>query len=229
MPLIEVTNVSKTHHMRNKQLTALKRISFSVNRGETVAILGTSGCGKTTLLNALAGLEQITSGSVTIGKASIQTMTEDARAAFRLKHIGFIFQQYNLVSTLSVLDNVIFPLMLHGGARDSRRNAAEKMLAQLGLVQYGAHYPHELSGGQQQRVAIARALITKPEIILADEPTGNLDSKTANTVMEILAGLTAQQQATLLLVTHDSHRANQMSRTLLMSDGKITEKKERVF
>ena len=196
-------------------------IDLDVFPGEYVAVVGTSGSGKSTLLNLIAGLEKPTTGKIFIEEKPIHNMSEDSLVEFRLKNVGFIFQNYNLMDTLTTLENAAFPLMLKGVPVATREAEAKKILEAVGLSGHLAHDPDELSGGQQQRVSIARALITKPKIVFADEPTGNLDSSTAEQVMDILRAVVRGNGTTLLMVTHDEDKAKYADRIVHIADGEI--------
>ena len=214
----DLVKVYKTEAFRYK---ALDEVSLSIQEGEFVAIVGTSGSGKSTLLHLLAGLEKPTLGKVFVMDKPIHNMKEDQLVAFRLANMSVIFQSYHLMPSMTGLENVAFPLMVKGVPRRLRAKQERTMLEHMGLVEYCQHYPKQLSGGQQQRVGIARALITKPKILFADEPTGNLDSANADQIMEILLTAVKEQNTTLLMVTHDIQRANYADRVIRIIDGRI--------
>ncbi len=200
-------------------LQILDDISFEIPTGQSVAIVGQSGSGKTTLLGLLAGLDLPTSGSVCVAGQMLSSMSEDARAAFRAQHLGFVFQSFHLISSLSALDNVALPLDLRG-EKDSRQRAAE-FLHQVGLAQRQDHLPSELSGGEQQRVALARAFANRPAYLFADEPTGNLDGQTGARISDLLFDLNRQHGTTLVLVTHDESLAQRCQRQLRLANGRL--------
>jgi len=200
-------------------LTILADVSLEVRAGESLAIVGASGAGKSTLLALLAGLDEPSAGRVTLADHDLTALDEDGRAAVRGAHVGFVFQSFHLIPSLTALENVMLPLELHG--RSDARVAADAALAQVGLAARRTHYPRQLSGGEQQRVAIARAFVTRPAILFADEPTGNLDTATGQRIIDLLFGFNAAAQGTLVLVTHDDAVASRCQRTLHMEAGKI--------
>lgn len=218
-PALVMRDVVKVYRSRRVRSRALRGVSFFAERGEFAAIVGTSGSGKSTLLNLAAGLERPSSGEIYVLGRPVSRMGEEALTAFRLSHVGFVFQSFNLLAELTVEENVAFPLTLRGVREAERRVLATGLLERVGLAERALHYPDELSGGQQQRAAIARALVTDPEILFADEPTGNLDSKTADQVMDILVGAVRERGMTLLMVTHDMEKAEQADRILRIRDG----------
>lgn len=220
-PLICVSGLRKEYPMGEETVVALKKIDLQIEKGQIVCIFGTSGSGKSTLLHQLAGLEKPTAGTVTIGNVPIDRLSENALAAFRQKHLGFVFQSYNLLPTLTALENVAMPLMFRGIPKAQRNKAAEQMLRQVGLWDRKDHYPSQMSGGQQQRVGIARAFITKPAVVYADEPTGNLDSKTTVEVMQMIRGFARQYHQTIIMVSHDAEMAAYADRVLTLKDGEI--------
>jgi len=211
--------LTKSYRSGNGELTVLSEVSFHIERGSTAAIIGPSGSGKTTLLGLCAGLDTPSSGSVSINGTTISTLNEDQRAAFRNEHIGFIFQNFQLIPTLTALENVMVPLELRG--TKGVRPLAEELLDNVGLAERRHHYPTQLSGGEQQRVAIARAFINKPSILFADEPTGNLDADTGELITRLLFDLNRQQGTTLVLVTHNPELANMTGRVLSLRGGKL--------
>ena len=216
-----VQNLEKVYRLGNENVVALAGIDLQIAKGEICCILGTSGSGKSTLLNQLAGLEKPSKGSVTIHGVNISTLSENKLARFRQKHIGFVFQSYNLMPQLTALENVAMPLMFRGVGRAKRDKIALKMLDAVGLRNRAKHRPTQMSGGQQQRVGIARAFVSKPSIIFADEPTGNLDSKTTIEVMQMMVDLARQNHQTFLLVTHDQSLAQFADRVVELVDGLI--------
>ena len=202
-------------------LAILSDVSIAIARGETVAIMGASGAGKSTLLALLAGLDEPTSGTVRLAGNELTTLDEDGRAAVRARHVGFVFQSFHLVPSLTALENVMLPLELTG--RADARSTAREVLGRVGLAERVGHYPRQLSGGEQQRVAIARAFVTKPDVLFADEPTGNLDTATGERIMDLLFGLNAATGATLLLVTHDMALASRCGRVIRLDAGRVVE------
>lgn len=217
--IIDLSNLHLTLASRAGPVSILRDVSLQVGRGETLAIVGPSGSGKTSLLMVLAGLEQATSGRVTVAGQSLTGLNEDDLARVRGANIGIVFQSFHLVPTMTALENVALPLEF-AGRRDAASVARER-LAEVGLAERASHFPSQLSGGEQQRVAIARALAPQPKLILADEPTGNLDTKTGGLIIELLFAMQRQRQATLVLVTHDERLARQCSRTIRMADGRV--------
>ena len=221
MDLLEVRSISKTYGSGETAVHALKNVSFSVPKGEFVAIVGESGSGKTTLLNMLGALDTPTSGKVLIDGKDTFSMKERALTVFRRRNIGFIFQSFQLVSELNVEQNIMFPLLLDYRKPDPA--AVEEILELLGLTERRHHLPSQLSGGQQQRVAIGRALITKPKLILADEPTGNLDSKNSQDVIALLTQASRRYQQTILMITHNKDLTASVDRVFRVSDGVLTD------
>ena len=215
--IVQVEKLSKTVAHESGALAILHDISFEIKSGESVAIMGASGSGKSTLLGLLAGLDIPSSGRVSVHGESLFTLDEDGRAALRGRLIGFVFQSFQLLPMLTALENVMLPLELLG-ASDARPRA-KQILGRVGLAQRMAHYPKQLSGGEQQRVAIARAFVTEPALLLADEPTGNLDSTTGANVIELLFALNRERGTTLLLVTHDPALAQRCGRVLKLAAG----------
>jgi putative ABC transport system ATP-binding protein len=215
--VLEAKNVSKTVASPDGALTILADVSLTVRAGETLAIVGASGAGKSTLLALLAGLDEPSTGRVLIAGIDLTALDEDGRAAIRGKHVGFVFQSFHLIPSLTAIENVMLPLEL-SGRRDARQ-AAAAALAQVGLTPRVAHYPKQLSGGEQQRVAIARAFVTHPAVLFADEPTGNLDTATGQRITDLLFDLNRGSQSTLVLVTHDRELAKRCSRVLELDAG----------
>jgi putative ABC transport system ATP-binding protein len=200
-------------------LAILDDVSIAISRGETVAVMGASGAGKSTLLALLAGLDEPTSGRVSLAGNDLTALDEDGRAAVRARHVGFVFQSFHLVPSLTALENAMLPLELAG--RADARAAALEVLAKVGLEGRVGHYPRQLSGGEQQRVAIARAFVTRPDVLFADEPTGNLDAATGARIMDLLFGLNADAGATLVLVTHDRELAARCGRVIRLDAGRV--------
>ncbi len=220
-PLIQLKDVWKTYYMGDISLDVLKGVSLDIYRGEFVAILGPSGSGKSTLMNQVGILDTPTKGTVSIENSDISLFTESELAQVRGKKIGFIFQQFNLIPTLTALENVTLPAIFQDMSEEERIKKGTKLLTDVGLGERLYHKPTELSGGQQQRVAIARALINDPEIILADEPTGNLDSKAGQQIMSMLTDLHSHKKKTIILITHDVHLIEYSTKTVYLKDGEV--------
>ncbi len=218
-PLVSLRDVSLTLSSRAGPVEILKAVDLDVHSGDSVAIVGPSGSGKTSMLMVMAGLERATRGRVVVAGHDFSRLGEDALALVRGKDIGIVFQSFHLVPTMTALENVALPLEFAG--RADAFDAAREMLREVGLEKRIAHFPAQLSGGEQQRVAIARALAPRPQLLLADEPTGNLDGKTGHQIVELLFGLQQRRKATLILVTHDAALATLCSRTVQMADGRI--------
>jgi putative ABC transport system ATP-binding protein len=219
MAVLEVKDLTKVYGEGESKVEALKGVSFSVERGEFVAIIGASGSGKSTLMNQIGGIDKPTSGSVRIEDKEITQMDEDELAIFRRRNIGMIYQFYNLISTLTTRENIMLPWLLDG--RKENKKKLDDIIAALGLTEREKHLPGEMSGGQQQRVSIGRALINDPAFILADEPTGNLDSRTGAEIMDLLKYSNQRLHQTILLITHDEKIALQADRIITMKDGSI--------
>jgi len=220
-PLLALRDVWKRYLMGEVALDVLKGISLEIYEGEFVAIVGPSGSGKSTLMNLLGILDVPTKGKVIIDDKDISTLTESDLAELRGKKIGFVFQQFNLIHSLTALENVVLPTIFQGIPEQVRLERAKKLLARVGLEQRIGHRPNELSGGQQQRVAIARSLINNPSIILADEPTGNLDSASGKQIMELLLQLHVEEKKTIILVTHDQSLVSHAQRVIRIKDGMV--------
>jgi len=218
--ILSVQNLTKVYRSGAAELSVLKDVSFALDQGATCAILGPSGSGKTTLLGLCAGLDQPTSGSVRLNGVALGDIGEDERARVRNQHIGFVFQNFQLIPTLTALENVTVPMELRGDR--SARKLGEELLERVGLEDRAAHYPTQLSGGEQQRVALARAFINRPSILFADEPTGNLDSETSRKIIEIMLELHTQAGTALVLVTHDPEVAGLTEQTIRLRDGRMT-------
>ncbi|MDD3797281.1 MAG: ABC transporter ATP-binding protein [Lachnospiraceae bacterium] len=219
--MIKINHIRKVYRMGSERVVALDHIDAVVKRGEICCIFGTSGSGKSTLLNQLAGMEKPTEGSVVIGKVNITKLREEQMAVFRQKHIGFIFQAYNLLPYMTALENTSMPLMFQGVGKLQREKQAARLLKLVGLGDRMHHYPSQMSGGQQQRVGIARAFAAKPEVIFADEPTGNLDTKTTAQIMEMVVEMAKKNDQTIVLVTHDPEMAHYADHILTLIDGNI--------
>lgn len=221
-PNIYVKNVRKVYRMGDEEVVALKRINLRIYKGEVCCIFGTSGSGKSTLLNQLAGMEKPTKGQVFIRGKNISDMNEEELAAFRQEHMSFIFQSYNLLPSMTAVENVAMPLMFKGMDRKKREAMAEEMLKRVGLSHRLHHYPSQMSGGQQQRAGIARAFVSRPEVVFADEPTGNLDTKTTAEIMDMVMGFARRFNQTIILVTHDPGMSRYADRIVTLVDGIIT-------
>ena len=217
--VISVNNLYKLYRVGDSVVHALDGVSFEIYEGEFCAIVGTSGSGKSTLLNMLAGLEKPTKGEVVIAGRHVEEMKEDELVKFRRENVGFIFQSFHLIGTMNALENVAMPLMFKGEPRKTRLKKAERMLDLVNLTKHKKHLPNQMSGGQQQRVGVARALVADPQIIFADEPTGNLDSHTSEDVMRLMQRIVREQNRTLVMVTHDNHLAEFADRIFHISDG----------
>lgn len=223
---IKVKGLYKLYRVGEETVRALNGVDFEIKKGEFCSIVGASGSGKSTLLNMLAGLEKPTKGEIVIAGEHIEKKRENQLVRFRREHIGFIFQSFNLMSTMNAIENVALPLNFQGMSRTLRRKKAEKALKLVGLQKYMKHRPTQMSGGQQQRVGVARALVMQPEIIFADEPTGNLDSKTSREVMELMQKIVRKRNQTLVMVTHDNYLAGFADRIIHIMDGKIVKVEE---
>jgi putative ABC transport system ATP-binding protein len=217
--VLEAAGLGKQVSSPEGTLAILSDVSLAISRGETVAVMGASGAGKSTLLALLAGLDEPTSGRVHLAGSDLTALDEDGRAAVRARHVGFVFQSFHLVPSLTALENVMLPLEL--ARRGDARTASLEVLARVGLAGRVGHYPRQLSGGEQQRVAIARAFVTRPDVLFADEPTGNLDAATGERIMELLFGLNAETGATLVLVTHDQALAARCGRVIRLDAGRV--------
>jgi putative ABC transport system ATP-binding protein len=219
--IVHALGVHKVYHTGQISVPALRGVDLSVRRGEMVAIMGPSGCGKTTLLNCLSGLDIADQGQIAIEGASLSEMSDRERTAYRARRMGFVFQFYNLLPVLSAVENVELPLLVSGvRLREARKRALES-LAQVGLAQRANHRPAMLSGGERQRTTIARALVNRPALVWADEPTGDLDSETANEIIDVLVDLNREQQLTFILVTHDRAVGARCERIIRMRDGLV--------
>jgi len=221
-PIIQATDVIKTYDTGRVKVEALRGVSLSIDRGEMVAIMGPSGCGKTTLLNCLSGLDVIDSGRILVDGADVNTLSDNEKTEYRARHMGFVFQFYNLLPVLSAIENVELPLLVSGTSAREAREMALAALDTVHLRDWAPHKPGELSGGQRQRVTIARALVNDPAIVWGDEPTGDLDSTNANEIMDLLCDLNEKHDQTFVLVTHAREVAERTGRIIKMQDGKIT-------
>jgi len=225
--IIRLDNVKKTYFIGDIEVPAVRGISLEVKKGEFMALVGPSGCGKSTLMNLVGALDIPTEGRIFLEDKDIAQMSESTLANVRGKKIGFIFQQFNLISTLDALGNVVLPMIFQGYNEAKRTARAERLLKMVGLGERMHHKPNELSGGQQQRVAIARALANNPDMILADEPTGNLDSKSGRQIMDLLGHLHLKEGKTIVMVTHDLHLVHYAHRVIHLKDGLVL--KERII
>lgn len=220
MAMIKLTGINKIYRTNEIETLALENVNLDVVKGEFVSIMGPSGCGKSTLLNIMGLLDAPSSGKIEINGTSVESMKDKELAAFRNKTLGFVFQSFHLINSLNVIDNVELPLLYRKMAAKERTRLAKEVLERVGLSHRMRHMPTQLSGGQCQRVAIARAIVGNPEIILADEPTGNLDSKIGAEVMELLHKLNKEDGRTIVMVTHNEEQAKQTSRTIRFFDGR---------
>jgi putative ABC transport system ATP-binding protein len=223
MALIELRDVTKSYQRDAIEIPVLERVSITVDAGDFLGLMGPSGSGKSTLLNLLAGIDRPTRGSIRIGDTEISSLSERALAGWRARHIGFIFQLYNLIPVLTAFENVELPLLLTSLSKSQRREHVMTALGIVGLSDREKHYPRQLSGGQEQRVAIARAVVTDPTLLLADEPTGDLDAKSAGEVLTLLQRLNQEFKKTIIMVTHDPHAAERASHLLHLEKGTLGE------
>ena len=223
MALIQLRDVTKAYKRDSVEIPVLDRLSISVDGGEFLGLMGPSGSGKSTLLNLLAGIDQPTRGTITIGDTEISRLSQGPLAKWRARHIGFIFQLYNLIPVLTAFENVELPLLLTNLSKKQRRDHVMTALGIVGLSDREKHYPRQLSGGQEQRVAIARAIVTDPTLLLADEPTGDLDAKSAQEVLTLLQRLNQEYTKTIVMVTHDPHAAERATRVLHLEKGTLVE------
>lgn len=227
IPMIQVRNLYKVYNVGETKVFALNGVDFELYKGEFCAIVGTSGSGKSTLLNMLAGLEKPTKGEIQIAGKHIEKLSEKQLVTFRRERVGFIFQSYNLLNTMNAVENVALPLSFRGMPRKIRLEHAKRYMDLVGIAKQESHMPNQMSGGQQQRVGIARALVVNPQIIFADEPTGNLDSKTTLEVLQLMRKIVREQNQTLVMVTHDNNLASYADRIIRIMDGKIVEIEEK--
>jgi len=219
--IIKIENLKKVYRMGQEKVYALNGIDLEIKKGEICCLFGTSGSGKSTLLNMVAGLEKPSKGSILVKNIPVEKLNEAQLAKYRQKYVGFIFQSYNLMPNLTAIENVCLPMIFKGYSKKVREKAAINMLKAVGLGNRLHHKPNQMSGGQQQRVSIARAFVEKPEIIFADEPTGNLDTKTTVEIMEIIAGMAEKYGQTLLIVSHDTEASSYADRIVYIKDGEI--------
>lgn len=226
--MLKTAALNKTYRTEEVETVALSNINLHIHQGEFVSIMGPSGCGKTSLLNILGLLDSPSSGSYFFNDIDVAPLSEKERASLRKEQIGFVFQNFNLIDELSVFENVELPLIYLDIPKKKRKEAVEKVLEKLGMLHRASHFPAQLSGGQQQRVAVSRALVNEPKLILADEPTGNLDSKNGNDVMDALAQLN-EQGTTIVMVTHSSHDAAFSGRTIRLLDGELIAENKSIY
>jgi len=227
MEIIKTTGLTKTYQNNTLKVEAVKQVDLSISEGEFTAIVGPSGSGKTTLFNMIGGLDDITAGHVEIAGTKISNLKENELIDFRLKHIGFVFQAYNLIPVLTAKENVAFIMLLQGLSEKERMQRSEDLLKQVGLGDKFDSRPNQLSGGQQQRVAVARALASKPRFILADEPTANLDSLSTSTLLDLMAEMNKKENITFLFSTHDQRVIDKARRVITIEDGKIISDEKR--
>jgi putative ABC transport system ATP-binding protein len=220
--MINVTNVSKSYHRDKIEIPVLTNITIRVPEGEFLALMGPSGSGKTTLLNMIAGIDRPDTGSITVGDTEITSLNETELAKWRSNHVGFIFQFYNLLPVLTAFENVELPLLLTSLSKAERRRQVETALRLVGLAERMGHYPKQLSGGQEQRVAIARAIVTDPTVLVADEPTGDLDKVSAGEIMNLLERLNGEFRKTIVMVTHDPRAAEKAHKIMHLDKGELT-------
>ncbi|MBA3470563.1 MAG: ABC transporter ATP-binding protein [Herpetosiphonaceae bacterium] len=228
-PIIRAIDVYKTYKTGKVEVHALRGLNLEVQRGEMVAVMGPSGCGKTTMLNCLSGMDEISSGQVLIENTELRTLNDRARTTYRGKNMGFVFQFYNLLPVLSAVENIELPLLICGVKPKEARKRALEAIEQVGIGKWAGHRPAELSGGQRQRVTIARALVNQPAIVWADEPTGDLDSDTADEIMALMVDLNRRNRQTFVIVTHDQRIGDMCNRIIRMRDGVATGEHEDVI
>jgi len=222
-PLVELRALTKVYPEGGSERVVFRNLSAGIRRGETVALLGRSGCGKSTLLNLIGGIDTPTAGEVILDGTSLSALSEQGRTLFRRRHIGLVFQSFNLIPTLTVMENLLLPLELNGTTGKSARAAALELLGKVGLADRAGAYPDRLSGGEQQRVAVARAVVHEPVLLLADEPTGSLDAETGGRVLGLLVGLARTGWRTMVVVTHSDAVARAADRVLAIRDGRLVE------
>ena len=224
--LIQCRGLTKSYRKGDTTITPLERLDLDVHAGEFLALMGPSGSGKTTLLNLIAGIDSPSGGELRIGGVDIAKLSRSRLADWRSGNVGYIFQLYNLVPVLTAYENIELPLLLHSIGRKERHRRVAAAMELVGIADRHDHYPRQLSGGQEQRVAIARAIVTDPKIVVADEPTGDLDAKSAGAIMDLLSGLCAELGKTLVMVTHDAHCAERAGRVLHLEKGRLVESRE---
>ena len=225
-PFIKAVQLSKKFHKGKREIIPVRQLSFEVASAEFISLMGPSGSGKTTLLNLIAGIDSPSEGTLDVGSHSLHEMNREQLTKWRSKHVGYIFQLYHLMPVLTAFENVELPLLLHNINKGERREKVEAVLEHVGLSDRLDHFPNELSGGQEQRVAIARALVTEPSMIVADEPTGDLDRESADEILDLLEGLSAYEKKTVVMVTHDPKAALRATRCLELEKGKLIPRSE---
>ena len=225
-PFIKAVQLSKKFHKGKREIIPVRQLSFEVASAEFISLMGPSGSGKTTLLNLIAGIDSPSEGTLDVGSHSLHEMNREQLTKWRSKHVGYIFQLYHLMPVLTAFENVELPLLLHNINKKERREKVEAVLEHVGLSDRLDHFPNELSGGQEQRVAIARALVTEPSMIVADEPTGDLDRESADEILDLLEGLSAYEKKTVVMVTHDPKAALRATRCLELEKGKLITRSE---
>jgi len=225
-PFIKAVQLSKKFHKGKREIIPVRQLSFEVASAEFISLMGPSGSGKTTLLNLIAGIDSPSEGTLDVGSHSLHEMNREQLTKWRSKHVGYIFQLYHLMPVLTAFENVELPLLLHNINKKERREKVEAVLEHVGLSDRLDHFPNELSGGQEQRVAIARALVTEPSLIVADEPTGDLDRESADEILDLLEGLSAYEKKTVVMVTHDPKAALLATRCLELEKGKLITRSE---
>ena len=225
-PFIKAVQLSKKFHKGKREIIPVRQLSFEVASAEFISLMGPSGSGKTTLLNLIAGIDSPSEGTLDVGSHSLHEMNREQLTKWRSKHVGYIFQLYQLMPVLTAFENVELPLLLHNISKRERREKVEAVLEHVGLSDRLDHFPNELSGGQEQRVAIARALVTEPSLIVADEPTGDLDRESADEILDLLEGLSAYEKKTVVMVTHDPKAALRATRCLELEKGKLITRSE---
>ncbi len=226
MKIIEVNELKKDYYLGKTVIHALKGISFDVEKGDFISIIGPSGCGKTTLLNIVGCIDKPTEGSVVFEGIDFSSLSDNQKSESRLNKIGFIFQSFNLIPVLNIIENIEFPLILSRVSKKERRRRVEELIEIVGLSEFRKHRPEELSGGQRQRVAIARALINNPSLVIADEPTANLDSKTGKNILEAMKTLNEKKDVTFIFSTHNKDVMEYAKRKIYLKDGEITDTEE---
>lgn len=227
-PIIEVKDVTKIYKVGNEKIVALDKVNLTINKGEFCCLLGTSGSGKSTLLNVMAGIEKLTSGEIIIRNRKINKMSERELSIFRQKYLGFIFQSYNLIGSLTAFENVELPLIFKEVVPKKRKKMVREIIRAVGLSGRAKHKPSQMSGGQQQRVGIARAFVSSPEIVFADEPTGNLDTKTTMEIMNLIKSIAKEYNQTIVMVTHDSRIAEFADKVINIHDGVVKSVEEKI-
>ncbi|MGF1571661.1 MAG: ABC transporter ATP-binding protein [Sumerlaeia bacterium] len=220
-PFVRISNLHKHYGKGDSRVEILHGVDLEIMKGEFVSLMGSSGSGKTTLLNIIGGLDSANTGSVEIEGNCLQGKSDDERSAFRLKHVGFVFQSFNLIPNLTVLENITVPLLFLGSSQTNAREKALKILNEVGLTEKSSRRINQLSGGERQRVGLARALVHEPKLVLADEPTGNLDTKTGHQILQLLQQLNKRLSLTIIMATHDHKAAEYASRTISVTDGQI--------